>query len=259
MSRILPLSPKLAHQRWQRFTDYRHAEKLTTVPVVAPESAQAAADMPLVFVKQGEQFVLSALLGLARETNHCLNEQHGWEAGYVPAWLRTPPFRIIVPPGGKPSQRALGIDQQSPWLDAAGDQGFEETLLDDQQQLTPAVKEVFEFLTKLEKHVVKTQQAVDALASHKLLTPWKLDPVAGTAVPHLYRIDENAFHALPDDVFNTLRRKGAVAIAYTQMISTHQLPALKQRAQKTTVPKNIDLDALFGEGGDGLSFDFDRS
>jgi hypothetical protein len=29
-----------------------------------------------------------------------------------------------------------------------------------------------------------------------------------------------------------------------QMISTHQLPALKQRAQKTTVPENIDLDAL---------------
>lgn len=255
MSQILPLSPKLAHQRWQRFTDYRHAAEKATVPVVAPEAAQAAAHLPLVFVKQGDQFVLSALLGLAKDTNHCLNDQHGWEAGYVPSWLRTPPFRIITPPGAKPTQRALGIDQQSPWLDATGEHGFEEALLDAQQQLTPAVKEVFEFLTKLEKHVVKTQQAVDALANHKLLTPWKLEGIGGVTVPNLYRIDEKAFNGLPDSAFNTLRKQGAVGIAYTQMISSHQLPALKQRAEHTTVPENIDLDAVFGEGDD-LSFDF---
>lgn len=256
MSQILPLSPKLAHQRWQRYTDYRHALELSTVPVMAPEAAQAAAHLPLVFVKQGEQFVLSALLGLAQHTNHCLNALHGWEAGYVPAWLRTPPFRIITPPGAKATQRALGIDQQSPWLDTTGEHGFEEALLDDQRELTPAVKEVFAFLTKLEKHVVKTQQAVDALAAHKLLTPWKLDAVGGVAVPNLYRMDEQAFNALPESAFNTLRKKGAVAIAYTQMVSSHQLPALKQRAEKTTVPENIDLDAVFGEGDDELSFDF---
>jgi len=97
---------------------------------------------------------------------------------------------------------------------------------------------------------------MDALAAHKLLTPWKLDAVGGVAVPNLYRIDEQAFNALPESAFNTLRKKGAVALAYTQMISSHQLPALKQRAEQTTVPENIDLDAVFGDGDDDLSFDF---
>lgn len=258
MSQRLPLSPQLAHQRWRRYTDYRHAAALATVPVVAPEAAQAAACLPLVFVKQGESFVLSALLGLANDTNHCLNAEHGWEVGYVPAWLRTPPFRIITPPGAKSTQRALGVEQQSPWLDATGQQGFEEALLDERRGLTPAVNEVFAFLTKLEKHLVKTQQAVDALAAHKLLTPWKLPAVGGVAVPNLYRIDEHAFQKLDDAAFATLRKKGALAIAYTQMISTHQLPALRQRAEHTSVPENLDLNAVFGEGDDDLSFDFDR-
>lgn len=258
MSQILPLSPKLAHQRWQRFTDYRHAKTYATVPIVAPESAQAAAHLPLVVVKQGDTFVLSALLGLAKGVNHCVNTQHGWEAGYVPAALRTPPFSLFSPPGATPDQRVLGIDQQSPWLDTTGEHGFEEPLLDAQQQLTPAVKEVVAFLTQLEKHRVKTQHAVNALAEYQLLTPWLLEGVGGVGVPHLYRIDEQAFNALPESAFNTLRKKGAVALAYTQMISSHQLPVLKQRAEKTTVPENIDLNAVFGEGDDDLSFDFDR-
>lgn len=256
MSQILPLSPKLAHQRWRRFTDYRHAAELATVPVMAPEAAQAAAHLPLVFIKQGEQFVLSALLGLANHANHCLNAHDSWEAGYVPAWLRTPPFRIITPPGAKPSQRALGIDQQSPWLDSTGQAGFEEALLDDQRELTPAVKEVFAFLTKLEKHYAKTQQAVDALAEVGVLIPWPLTGVNGEPLPALYRIDEAVFHKLDDAAFATLRKKGALAIAYTQMISTHQLPALKQRADAAS-PCEVDLDRLFGENDNELRFDFD--
>lgn len=256
MSQLRPLSPKLAHQHWQRYTDYRHAQGMATVPVAAPESAKAAAHLPLVFVKQGEQFLLSALLGLAADTNHCLNAQNGWEAGYVPTWLRTPPFRMMTPPGAKPGQRALGIDQQSPWLDATGEHGFENALLDDQQQLTPAVKEVFEFLAKLEKHLAKTQQAVDVLADHQLLVPWALNGIGGAAIPGLYRVDEKAFNQLADGDFNDLRNKGAAGLAYTQMISTHQLPALRQRAEQTTVPEQIDLDAVFGDDDDELSFDF---
>lgn len=252
MSRIVPLSPRLADQRWRRYTDYRHARDLATVPVAAPESSQTAAHLPLVFLKQDDRYVLSALLGLAAQVNHCLNEQDEWDAGYVPAWLRTPPFRIITPPGGSATQRALGVDQQSPWLVADG----EEALFDARQQMTPAVEEVFAFLTTLEKHYVKTQQAVDALARSGLLTPWRLDGAGGAPVADLYRLDEPAFGKLPDSEFNTLRRKGAVAIAYTQMISSHQLPALKQRAEHTTTSESVDLDALFGNG-DELSFDFD--
>lgn len=253
MSHYEPLSPKLAGQRWQRYTDFRHAQGMTTVPLAAPEISQAAAHLPLVFVKEGGRFSLSALVGLQAGANHSLDEHNQWLPGYTPAWLRTPPFRITIPPGGKTTQRVLSVDTHSPWYTPEG----EEALLNDQQQMTPAVKEVFEFLAKLEKHYAKTQQAVDALSEAGVLIPWQLNGTNGEPLPALYRIDEAAFSQLDDAAFAELRKKGALAIAYAQLLSTHQLPALKQRAEAIS-PGNVDLDALFGAEDDELLFDFDR-
>ena len=251
MSRFQPLSPKLADQRWQRYTDFRHAKGLMTLPLAAPEMSQAAAHLPLVFVKTEGRYVLSALVGLQADTNHNLDEHDHWLPGYTPAWLRTPPFRLTVPPGAQPTQRVLSIDMQSPWLHPDGDQ----RLLDADHQMVPAVQEVATFLTKLEKHYAKTQQAVDALANLGVLAPWRIQGADGAALPHLYRIDEAAFQQLEDAALATLRKRGALAVAYTQMISTHQLPSLKRRAEAACVDE-VNLDAFFGEEDDELRFSF---
>ncbi len=253
MRRFQPVSPALAGQRWQRFFDYRHARGMVTVPVVAPEISQVAAQLPLVFVNEGNRFALSVLVGLQPGVNHSLDEQNIWLARYTPAWLRTPPFRITVPPGGEPTQRVLSVDTQSPWYTLEGD----EPLLDHQQQMTPKVKEVFEFLSKLERHLAKTQQAVDALVKYDVLRPWLLTGTSAEPLPDLYRIDEAAFNQLDDAAFATLRKKGALAIAYAQLFSVHQLPVLKQWAETTSAEK-IGLDALFGAEDDELQFDFNR-
>lgn len=252
MSHYQPLSPALASQRWQRYSDYRHAQGMMTIPLAAPEISQAAGHLPLVFVKDANRFVLSALVGLQAGTNHSLGEHNNWLPGYTPAWLRTPPFRITVPPGGKPTQRVLSVDTQSPWFTPEG----ENALLDKQHQMTPAVKEVLAFLTKLEKHFVKTQQAVEALVEHDVLVSWRLIDINGEPLPDLYRIDETTFSQLDDAAFIALRKKGALAIAYICMVSTHQLLTLQQRAETTSQGEN-DLNTLLGESDDELHFDFD--
>ena len=46
----------------------------------------------------------------------------------------------------------------------------------------------------------------------------------------LYRIDEAALNALPDDAFLSLRKPGALPLAYAQLMSMSQFGKLQQAA-----------------------------
>lgn len=97
MSRYLPLTPQnTANQRWNRFTDYRHAQAEHVVAVTAPEVSRIAAHLPMAFIRREDGSAqLVALLGLEAGVNHCLDEDSSWKAGYVPALLRAHPFRML--------------------------------------------------------------------------------------------------------------------------------------------------------------------
>lgn len=207
-----------------------------------------AAELPLAFKCEGDECQLVVLVGLANNENWLLDGENRWKGHYVPSALRTPPFCLGTPPGAKPNQRVLCVERDNPWLESAG----VEPLLDQHQQLTPAVKEVMVFLTDCEQHRVKTRRAVSALAAMGVLTPWQRNE----PMPEGFlQIDEAAFAKLPDNDITKLRKLGALALAYTQMVSTHQLQHLKRLAPDNSA---VDVERLFGDDDDDLSFDFGR-
>ncbi len=165
MTRYVGLSPSQCENLyWQPFQNYRHTAEQHSAPVSAPEATSAAAHLPLVFTRTGpgEAFQLSVLLGLAEGANHCLDANYRWQCGYIPAVERTHPFRVL-PTKPDSTERALCVDMDSPWVtDIEGEPFFGED-----GQPAPKVREILEVLTDLEKHMLKTQQAVEALASHK--------------------------------------------------------------------------------------------
>lgn len=255
MPRYIGISPSQCNNLyWQRFQDYRHSVNSNVVQITALEATSAAAHLPLAFVKSGidSSFRLVALLGLKKGVNHCVDSDYRWQAGYIPALERTHPFRVLPTDKNETSQRALCVDMDSPWVGEA----FSESFFDDEGRLAPKVQEILDVLKSLENHFFNTQKGVDALSNNSLLIPWEIEIGEGDLLEGLYRIDEASFNALTDTQFTNLRKQGALAMAYMQMLSSHQLPMLKQRAENYKPTDPPDLDKFFEDDDGDLSFNF---
>lgn len=257
MSRYIPLSAeRFSDKRWSRFTDYRHVSQQHVVPIMAPEVSRLAGELPLVFVEDHQgKLSLCALTGLRAHKNHCLDRHDHWQLNYVPAILRTHPFRLMAPPKGKgdPNQRVLCVDADSPWVSEQGEEAFL-----DGHQPAPLVQDTLQALGKQAKHFALTDRACHVLKEAGVLTPWQLTDHKGNPIAGLWRTDEHALAQATADTLVRLQKSGGLAIAYAQAISTHQLPALKQLAERYDADyQNIDLDEVFSEGDDDLLFDFD--
>ena len=257
MSKYQPLSPMgVKNLRWSRFRDYRHAEQEHLVPVVAPEVSRVAAELPLVFMENSEgKMELMALLGLQAKTNHCLNEDYSWKPSYTPAILRGHPFRMLPPKGGKPTERTLCVDVDSPWVGESAREAFFHSTTTKKPELTPTLQAIADFLIELEQHRYRTNIAVQSLADFQVLKPLDLRTVNGLVIEGVYQVDEEALNKLDDQKWLLLRKQGGLALAYAQMISTQQLPRLKAWAKDFTPPEaaeELDLDRVFSGADDDI-------
>lgn len=257
MSRYVPLTPqRFGELRWWRFRDYQHTLGVHLTPVAAPEVSIAAAHLPLVFARdnQGKCFVC-ALTGLREGVNHCLDSRQAWLAGYTPALLRCHPFQLLPPPPekGQAHQRVLCVDLESPWVSPDGDQIFF-----DGERMSAAVKEIFQFLGQLSRHMVHTEQVVAALEAARLLKPWAIEDAQGQQLRGLRQVDETALAKVSAETLAELHRQGALALAYAQLVSTHQLPVLQTRARQLDrqAPRE-DLGDFLG-GSSELQFNFNQ-
>lgn len=241
---------------WRRYTGYAFAAGETLIPLVVAELAQAVPAMPLGFVQSGEGFQLVAVTALQPGANLFVAPDGRWLGAYVPAALRGYPFRLV-----KPQDRAdsvLCIDEASGLVVEAG-QG--ETFFDEDAQPSKALRDVLELLSQVERSRMATQAAVDVLVAASLVQPWPLSIKQGdqnVPVTGLYRIDEAALNALDNEAFLTLRRSGALPVAYAQLISMNQLGVLQQLAQiqaKLKAPPPSVVQKFAGLKGIGLSQD----
>ena len=250
-----------AGKKWQRFKSYGFASKVVLAPVVGVEVGRAALALPLAFLQEAERFVLVAVLSLKPGRNMLVAPDGRWLGGYVPAYLRAYPFRLLPQQGT--DQTVLCIDTDSGLVvegDAAG-----EDFVGPDGNISPALKKVLDFLNQLERSRQATDVAVSALAEAGVIQPWaiKLKAEQGErAITGLYRVDEVALNALADDVFLKLRKSSALPIAYAQMLSAGQLGIFEHLARLQAqlrpppagaLPENID--SLFElPGGDTIQF-----
>ncbi|MCQ4322411.1 SapC family protein [Pseudomonas stutzeri] len=99
------------------------------------------------------------------------------------------------------------------------------------------------------------------MARAKVIAPWPdtIQQAAGIRIEGLHMIDERALAQLDDTAFLALRNAQALPIAYAVNFSIQQTHLLARLARLNpgSVAAPANLDALFGEGDDELSFDFD--
>ncbi|TFH86522.1 hypothetical protein EQG41_11220 [Billgrantia azerbaijanica] len=242
-----------AAQRYWPRRGFHFAREQSVVPVLLAELGKVLPHYALGFIWEGETCQPVALTGLG-QGNLYLGPQGQWLSGYAPAALRGYPFRLADSPNG---EKVLCIEASQLTDDPAAQPLFEEA-----GELAKPVRDTLEFLGQCERNRQATRQAAQALADAQVIEPWPLQVARGEAqsplqVQGLHRISETALNGLTAEAYAELR--GApMALAYAQLLATHQLSELAQRAKQQPQPGVTpeELDSLLEGDNDDLTFDF---
>lgn len=254
MPRYVPISrTSHAGKTWMRAQSYGFASRMPVAPIVGLELATTAVNMPLGFVRQSENFHLSALLSFRADNNLFVGSDGRWIGSYTPAIFRSYPFRLLRPEGSE--QMMVCVDEESDLIrdDDSGEAFFQEDGKPSEQ-----ITQIADFLQQLETSRLATDMAVKALAQAELIIPWEIRIKGGEGgelpVNGFFRVDETRLNALDDPTYLGLRKAGAIGLAYSQIISMNRLEVLgrlaehhenvaKARQQAKPLP---ELNELFG-------------
>lgn len=249
MIALTPITPsRHAARRWRRNDSYAFAAVRAVVPLVGAELARAIVTFPVALIREGEGFVPAAVLGLEPNRNLLVAEDGRWLGGYVPAALRAYPFALGRVEEG---QQLLCIDEASGLItDGPGGERF----FDDDGKPAEAVRQVMDFLTQVEQNRAATAAACAALQAKNLIEPWPITLTTEQGerkIEGLFRANEAALNAMDDEAFLTLRKTGALPLAYAQLLSMQQLAVLGRfaqarapRPQQVQLGKDLDLSWL---------------
>jgi hypothetical protein len=230
MGNFIIISKELHNGKfWVRPKNLKFAEKITLIPIFLTELGRAVNAFPLVFVKHGENFIFSALLGLAPGKNLFLTEDGGWLGNYIPALIRAYPFGLVRV---NDDQLALAIDEDY-ISEKEGVSFFED------EKLSKETEDIFRFLIEIERGRVLTVNATNKLSELDLIEPWNLRIKTESGekiVEGIFKINENKLNSLSDDDFISLRQIGALPLIYGQLFSMANLQFLAKFAQTKYSP-----------------------
>ncbi len=249
-----------ADKVWKRFVSYDFARPSSLAPLVAAEIPKAAMSMPLAFIRQGEDHVPVALMGLEPGKNLLVAPDGRWLGRYVPSALRGYPFSLARTEG---ETLVLCIDEDS-GLVSDGAEG--EPFFDTEGQPAAGLSQVMDFLQQIERNRGATAIACAALAEQGLIRPWPITLKGETGerqIEGVLQIDEAALNQLSDDAFLNLRRAGALPLAYCQLLSMQHLAMLGELASahaRPPQPQPARPFSGFALPEDGLlQFDWNQS
>lgn len=195
------------------------------VPIAGIEFFRAAENFPVVFLKEGDQFIPIALLGLAESQNLFITEQSTWQEGaYIPAFIRRYPF-VLAETGQKDDQLTVCLDRDyMGFNDKEGDALFTE-----KGEPSEMLQNVISFLSNYNADMARTQEFVKILQERDLLESKTVTITSGDEkfdVQNVYIINEEAFMKLDGKTLETLNKQGMLGWVFAHLLSLNNFPAL---------------------------------
>ena len=209
---------------------YAFARRINSVPLMAVEFPQAAAEYAVVFAQAGEDFLPVAILGARQGENLYVGEDERWTADYVPAFLRRYPFIFSAGDDGKTF--TLCVDEACPGLNY---QGRGQALFADGKQ-TPYVDNVLKFLQEYRTQFLRTKAFCNKLAEHKLLEPMQAQFTLGSdkmSLGGFMAIDRQKLKALPGEVLAQLAATDELELIYLHLQSMRNFSMVKDKLVRT--------------------------
>lgn len=165
--KVIPIS-KQRHRDWavKMGGDYAFAKHVNSVPLVAIEFPNAAAEYPIVFAGDKEAMMPVVLLGMRDKENLYLNEADQWDAKYIPAFIRRYPFVFSKSEDG--ATFTLCIDED---FSGCNQENRGERLFDGEGERTQYLESMLRFVNEYQGQFMRTQIFCKKLQEMDLLEP----------------------------------------------------------------------------------------
>jgi hypothetical protein len=165
---VVPLSPAQHHDcSVEPSTDYSFTAKVNSVPLMAVEFPQAAAEYAIVFAGADDNIIPVVILGLKGDQNLFISTSNAtWEAKYKPAFVRRYPFVFSTTPDGQ--RFVLCIDEA---FSGFNREGRGQKLFDGDRKPTPFVDNVAKFLQEYQAQFHRTRSFCQKIREFGLLEP----------------------------------------------------------------------------------------
>jgi hypothetical protein len=212
-------------------TDYSFSKGVNSVPLMAVEILGAAAEYAVVFGGTGDVVMPAVILGLRGEENLYVTEQGGWQAKYIPAFLRRYPFVFSSPDEGKTF--TLCIDEGFPGFNQ---RGRGERLFTDEKKPTPYVENVLKFLQQYQVEFRRTQAFCKKLKELNLLEPMRaqinLDSGEKMFLTGFSAIDRARLKTLSAETLAGLVKSDELELIYAHLSSMRNFQGMRDRLAK---------------------------
>ena len=224
----VPVS-KARHAGWsiEAGSDFAFSRKVNSVPLMAVEFPAAAAEYAVVFAGNEDAVMPAVILGMRENENLYLGPLGGWQAKYVPAFLRRYPFVFSSPDEGK--NFVLCIDEGFPGFNQ---EGRGEKLFGDGKP-TPYVDNVLKFLQSYQVEFQRTQAFCKKLRELNLLEPMRaqvtLDSGEHRTLTGFMAVNRARLKTLSGEKLVEMARNDELELLYAHLHSMRNFVAMRER------------------------------
>jgi len=218
------------HGKWslEVGTNYAFCRNVNSVPLMATEFASAALEYAIVFGGTGDVVLPAAVLGVRTDENLYVTKQGGWQAKYVPAFVRRYPFVFSSRDEGKTF--TLCIDEAFPGFNQSG-RG--ERLFGNDGKPTPYVENVLKFLQQYQFEFQRTQGFCKKLKDLNLLEPMHAQINLGSGERMALRgfsvVDRTRLKTLSANVLAELVHSDELELIYAHLVSMRNFATVRDR------------------------------
>jgi hypothetical protein len=214
---------------------FAFTRKINSVPLMAVEFPQAAAEYAIVFAQNGDDIVPVVILGARQNENLFLDADDGWHGSYVPAFIRRYPFVFSISDDGKTF--TLCVDEAFQGLNY---QGRGQALFTEDGKHTPYVDNVLKFLQEYRLQFQRTQDFCKKLKELDLLEPMQaqftLDTGEKMSLAGFQAVDRKRLKALSGEALQQLAANDELELMYLHLQSMRNFSAVKDRLVGTKGP-----------------------
>jgi hypothetical protein len=208
--------------------DYSFCKRVNSVPLMAVEFPNAAAEYVVVFGGTGDVVMPAVILGLRADENLYVSPEGKWQGRYVPAFLRRYPFVFSSQDEGK--NFTLCIDEKYPGFNQ-DDNG--ERLFGEDGEPSAYTGNVLKFLQQYQIEFNRTRALCDKLKELNLLEPMQAQIKLGSgeqrSLTGFSAVNRSRLKTLSTETLADLVKSDEMELIYNHLSSMRNFEAMRDR------------------------------
>lgn len=209
-------------------SNYSFAQNVNSVPLMAVEFRQAASEYAIVFTGSDKEIMPAIILGTRHEENLYYSDTDGWDAKYIPAFIRRYPF--VFSSGDQGGTFTLCIDEE---FEGCNRDGKGERLFDADGEQTQYLKNVLEFLKEFQAHFQRSQTFCAKIAELDLLEPMGAQfnqDGEKRSLTGFMAVNREKLKALSGEQLSELAKSDGLELLYLHLQSLNNFTSMVERS-----------------------------